>query len=249
LRLAAISDMHSNAVAFEAVIDDLRRQRPDAIVCLGDIVMRGPQPKECLEMLRSLNPLVSIRGNYEHRFTRFPKPGYQPQSYKEEIGLRAFEYDCSRLSEADQQWLANLPLEHTLEIEGRRIDLFHASPWFIAEVTWPWASLEDLSKLCIDQSADLVLFGHVHHSFMRQARGRLVVNSGSVGLPFDGDNRASYAIIDIDKNDIAAQIRRVSYDAEAAIRVAREQSMPDVDVFAHGLRHAIYPYSEPIAAK
>lgn len=77
---------------------------------------------------------------------------------------------------------------------------------------------------------------NVHHSFVRQAKGRLVVNAGSIGLPFDGDNRASYAIIDIEKENISAQIRRVSYDVEAVIQIARERSMPYAEVFAYGVR-------------
>lgn len=246
MRIAAISDMHGNAVAFEAVIKDLRQQAPDAILCLGDIVMRGPQPNECLQMLRSLNPLVTVRGNYEHPFTRYPAPGYQPSSYKQEIVHRSFMYTNPLLSEADKEWLANLPITESLQLAGKRIDLFHASPWSMGEITWPWAPLEELTKLCIDPAADLVLFGHVHHAFIRQAGSRLVVNAGSVGLPFDGNPRASYAIIDIERDDIAAQIRRVAYDLEAAIQVARDCAMPDAELFAYGLRHATYPYAAPL---
>ncbi|MDF2661466.1 MAG: phosphodiesterase [Paenibacillus sp.] len=70
------------------------------------------------------------------------------------------------------------------------------------------------------------------------------VNGGSVGIPFDRDNRASYAVIDLSGNDIAVQLRRVSYDIDRAVSIAKELSMPDLDLFEYGLRHALYPYYE-----
>lgn len=248
MRLVGISDMHGNAVAFEAVINDLRRQCPDAIVCLGDIVMRGPQPRECVEMLRSLNPLVTVRGNFDNRFTRWPEPTWSPKTYKEELLLRDFEYTCARLPHTDQVWLGNLPVGFSTLIGGLGIELYHAAPGSLVQYTWPWAPVEDLCKLRSNETSKLVLFGHMHHAFVRSAMGFTVVNTGSVGLPFDGDNRASYVIIDFDGDDMAIQIRRVSYDVEAAIQIARRNAMPDVEVFEYALRHAEYPYSAPIAS-
>lgn len=239
--------MHANAVAFEAVINDLRRHGPDAIVCLGDIVMRGPQPRECVEMLRSLNPLVTVRGNFDNRFTRWPGPTWSPKTYKEELLLRDFEYTCARLPQTDQVWLGNLPVGFSTLIGGLGIELYHAAPGSLVPYTWPWAPVEDLCKLRVNETSKLVLFGHMHHAFVRPAMGFTVVNTGSVGLPFDGDNRASYVIIDLDGYNMAIQIRRVSYDVEAAIQIARSNSMPDVEVFEYALRHADYPYSTPIA--
>jgi putative phosphoesterase len=243
MRIATISDMHGNAVAFEAVAEDLKKQSPDAIIFLGDAVIRGPQPAECVELLRSLNPLVSVRGNYDHLFTRFPKPDWKPQDTRQEIVLEAFEYDKRYLSHIDQQWLGNLVMEDRLEVNGTKIECYHAAPDSLIQVTYPWASLEDLDKLHRDEMTKLVLFGHVHHAFVRQGNGRLVVNSGSIGTPFDGDNRASYAIVDIDKGDIAVQLRRVSYDIEKSIRIAKERSMPNVQLFEYALRYALYPYN------
>jgi putative phosphoesterase len=234
--------MHANAVAFGAVIADLHRQAPDAVVCLGDIVMRGPQPKECVDMLRALNPLAVVRGNFDHRFTRWPPPGWAPKTHKEELRLRDFTYTSARLPEADQVWLANLPVDACLTIEGHGIELYHAAPGSLHQYIWPWAPIEELQQMRTHAQTDLVLFGHMHNPFIRSAKGFTVVNVGSVGLPFDGDNRAGYVIIDLDKTDTAIQIRRVAYDIEAAIQIAHACGMPDIDLFEHALHHADYPY-------
>jgi putative phosphoesterase len=246
VRIAAISDMHGNGVAFEAVIADLRRQSPDVIVCLGDIVMRGPQPKECVAMLRDLNPLVTVRGNFDWMFTRFPDPQWRPKTYKEELVLRDFEFTVARLSEAEQVWLGNLPLAFSTSIEGVQMELYHAGPGSLGRYTWPWAPVEELGTLRAHEGTSLVLFGHMHHPFVRSARGFTVVNTGSVGLSFDGDRRASYAIIDCEGGDLAIQIRRVTYDVERAIQVASDVGMPDLDHFAYAVRRAAYPYDGPI---
>lgn len=249
MRLAAISDMHGNAVAFEAVIADLRRQSPDAIVCLGDVVMRGPQPGECVDMLRSLNPLVTVRGNFDHRMTRPPAPDWRPTSYKEELYIADYQYTCARLPEAEQEWLGHLPVAYAGSHGGVQLELHHAGPGSLGRYTWPWAPNEELLTLRADEATQLVLFGHMHHPFVRSMPGCTVVNAGSVGLSFDGDNRAAYVLIDLVGSDMAVQVRRVSYDTEAAIAAARQAGMPNVDVFAYAVRQAAYPYSASVTGQ
>lgn len=244
MRLAVLSDTHGNAIAFEAVIQDLNSQSPDAIVFLGDIVMRGPQPSECIHMVRSLEPLAVIRGNYDDMFTRFPAPGRVPSNDKEELVLRAYEYDCKRIAHDDQEWLANLPVERAWTFEDVPTEMYHAGPDSLVNVVYPWASLDEMDILNRSEHTRLVLFGHVHHAYARQGKGRLIVNCGIVGLPFDGDNRASYAIVDFNKRDIAVQLRRVAYDIEKALATAKALKMPDVEAYEYALRLARYPYND-----
>ncbi|WP_282940157.1 metallophosphoesterase family protein [Paenibacillus sp. RC67] len=246
MKLAVISDTHGNATAFEAVIDDLKQQSPDAIVFLGDVGMRGPEPQECIDLLKSLEPLAIIRGNHDDKFTRFPKPGWQPDNYKKELLLRSFEYDCAKILSADQLWLSNWPKEFCYEFEGVATEMYHATPSSLVGVVYPWATLDELDTLHQNERTKLVLHGHIHHAYVRQCRGRTVVNCGSIGLPFDGDNRASYAVVDFNRKDIAVQLRRVSYDIEKAILIAKERNMPDVESFEYALRVAKYPYDSAV---
>ncbi|MFZ5815038.1 MAG: metallophosphoesterase family protein [Bacillota bacterium] len=245
MRIAAISDMHGNAVAFEAVIADLKRQSPDAVLCLGDVIMRGPQPKECVDLLRSLDPLAVVLGNQEHLLTHFPWPGYNPAIPMHELHRRAVEYDRAHLPEADVAWLGGLPEMLTLTLDGVQVELVHASPRGLLETVYPWADPDQLSTLRREEGTRLVLCGHIHQPYIRQVRGVQVVNTGAVGYPFDGDPRASYALIDLEEGTWGVQIRRVPYDVEAAIAVARERGMPDIAPFAYAIRHADFPYNKP----
>ncbi|MCR8644624.1 metallophosphatase family protein [Paenibacillus sp. N1-5-1-14] len=244
MRLAVLSDTHGNATALEAVIQDLRGQSPDAVVFLGDMVMRGPSPSECIELVRSLNPLTVLRGNYDDLFTRFPRQGWEPKNHKEELILRAFEYDCERISVKDKEWLGNLPTGFHDVLNGVPTEMHHASSKSLIDIVYPWATLDELDTLHADNQTKLLLYGHIHHAYVRQGRGRLVVNCGSIGTPFDGDNRASYAIVDLMGSDIAVQLRRVTYDVEQAIAIAIERDMPDRESFAYALRTAQYPYNQ-----
>lgn len=241
MRLAVLADVHSNLIAFEAVVADLNTLSPDAIVYLGDLVMKGPQPRECVELLRSLDPCRSVMGNYDNLFAQFPPAHWQSQDRKTSLIAEDFTYHKALLPEADQQWLASLPTSAELSIDGTRFELYHASPDSLRKITWPWATNDELLSLFESTDTDVVLFGHIHHSFVRHARGRLIVNPGSIGLPFDGDPRASYAVVDLEHGRVAAQIRRVPFDIERAIDEAGRRDMPGLDLYASALRTATYP--------
>ncbi|TBL75234.1 metallophosphoesterase family protein [Paenibacillus thalictri] len=241
MRLAVISDMHGNATAFEEVIRDLKEMSPDAVVCLGDIVMKGPQPVECIDMVRSLNPLAVVRGNYDDKFLKSPKT---PENYKQELQLRALRYDSEKISLADQEWLTQLPHGHTCDLEGIQTEMYHASPQSLYKVTYPWATNEELEQLHQQEQTKLVLYGHIHHAYVRYWAGRTIVNCGSIGMPFDRDNRASYAVIDFAGSNLAVQLRRVEYDIEKALKIAKELQMPDADAFEYAIKTARYPYNE-----
>ncbi|MCS7461249.1 metallophosphatase family protein [Paenibacillus doosanensis] len=244
MRLAVISDTHGNAVAFEAVIRDLRRQSPDAVVFLGDLVMRGPQPAECLELLDSLNPLAVIKGNHDHYFAKYPDAAqWIPKTEKERMNLRQLLYNKQLLSEEQQRYLGCLPVKHLFREGDFQAELYHAAPDSLGKITWPWSLEEELDSLHTDSSTKMVLYGHIHHAYTRNAFGRQIVNCGSVGLPFDGDARASYAIVDIAQGQTAVQIRRIEYDIERVIRIAKERSMPDTDLFERAVRTARFAYS------
>jgi putative phosphoesterase len=244
MRLAVISDTHGNAIAFEAVIKDLQQQSPDAIVFLGDLVMRGPQPVECVELLKSLDPLISIKGNHDHYFSLYSDPAdWKPANAKAEMNLRQFIYNKELLAVNDQDWIGGFPTEYKFNHGTFQAELYHASPTSLGKITWPWATTEELDLLHTQDSTQMVLYGHIHHAFIRNANRRLIVNCGSVGLPFDGDNRASYCIVDLEGHNVSVQIRRIAYDFEKIISIAKERSMPDFERFELAIRKANFTYS------
>jgi putative phosphoesterase len=159
MRLAVISDTHGNAIAFEAVIKDLQQQSPDAVVFLGDLVMRGPQPAECVELLNSLDPIVSIRGNHDNYFSRYQDASdWMPKNAKEEMNLRHFIYNKRLLSDIEQKWIGQLPTEYIFNYGNFRAELYHASPYSLGKIIWPWATSDELDSLHKEETSNMVVY-------------------------------------------------------------------------------------------
>lgn len=241
MRIALFSDVHSNYHALEAVLADIHRRGADQLICLGDLTMKGPLPKECVDRVRDLGIPVML-GNtdrsYDPDFSPFR---WKPQNRSQEVALADFERHQRALDEADQAWLSNFPLNYTDTYEGVRMDFFHATPHHNYVLMMPWATNEELETQRLSPDTQVSAFGHCHRAFVRYVHGLMVVNSGSVGLPFDGDPRPGYIMMDVDAGATRTQVVRVAYDPEKAIKAARDVGMKGWELFAHTARTGQFP--------
>jgi putative phosphoesterase len=227
VKVAFLSDIHGNAVALEAVLQDIREQSTDQIVVLGDISYRGPEPKKCIELVQQLHTHV-IKGNADEWIVRGIRQGEVPERVFEMM-QREQEWSLSQLESAEIQYLQHLPTEVQLSINDRTIHAFHATPHSLFEMVLPHAEDELIkSKLMSHSQSELTIYGHIHKSFIRFVESKMVINTGSVGLPFDGCAMASYSMIDIDKAGITASIRRVRYDLERVARQYQDAEYPNL---------------------
>lgn len=241
MRIGLFSDIHSNDHALEAVLADMARRGVDQMICLGDLTMKGPLPKQSVDRVRDLGCPV-VLGNTDACYRPELHPGHYPiRNQSQEVALADFERHLTALSAADQAWLTDLPLTHTSVVDGVRMDFFHAAPHHNYVLVMPWAKPEELDGLRLADETRLSAFGHCHRPFVRFHQGRLYLNTGSVGLPFDGDPRPSYIIVEAEGGILSAQIVRVPYDAEAAIRTAKSVGMAGWELFAHTARTGLFP--------
>jgi len=86
--------------------------------------------------------------------------------------------------------------------------------------------------------ADIFIYGHIHKPYVRFIDGKCIINTGSVGLPFDGSNKASYTIVEIEENNIGASIIRVSYDVNKVIKQFKESDYPNKELMINILNNA-----------
>jgi predicted phosphodiesterase len=241
MRIALFGDIHSNFHALEAVLADMARRGVDQMVCLGDITLKGPLPKECVDRVRDLGCPV-VLGNTDASYQpENPPSRYPARNDSQRAILADFDRHVTALTEADRHWLANLPLTHTLWVEGMRFDFCHAVPHSNYVLLWPWSSNEELEALRLSDETVLAGFGHNHRAFIRTHHGRTFVNAGSVGLPFDGDSRPAYALVEVERGLLSVQIIRVPYEAESAIQAARQSGMAGWELFAHTARTGRFP--------
>lgn len=215
MRLAVISDVHGNRPALEAVLADIGRCRAGAIVNLGDVVSGPVDPVGTMTLLMGLD-LPTVRGNHD----RWVAEGR---------GDRLDLFVAAAISPAQQAWLQALPATATL---GRDVFLCHGTP---TSDTEPWLdnwfdqrsmTLPDeteVSRVADGIDFPLILCGHTHVArSVRLRDGRMIVNPGSVGLPFlYGSPDARYALIERgDDGRWTVDLRLVPYDHEQAARLA-----------------------------
>jgi putative phosphoesterase len=236
MRIGLFSDIHANYHALEAVLADMARRGVDRLICLGDVTMKGPLPKECVDRVRALGCPV-VQGNTDSAYLPERHPSNYPARTQTQVMARAdFERHLRLLSPDDQTWLAMLPMALTEVVDGVQLEFFHATPTDNYVLTMPWAPTEQFAGLRQSAETAVAAFGHSHRPFIRFPQGWMAINTGSVGAPYDGDWRACYVILEIEQGSTSAQLLRVPYDQEAAIKAARDVGMIGWELFAHTVR-------------
>ena len=207
---ALIYDVHGNLPALEAVLEDARAAGVATVLLGGDYALFGPWPAETVEALHTLPRATWIRGNVD-RWSAHPDDAPQDplirdaiEACREALGLEAVRE------------LGALPEQRVID----EIRYCHGSPVSDVRSFMPAAADEDAELLGASEEMRVV-FGHTHLQFMRETEsGVELVNPGSVGMPFDGDPRAAYALL---HDDQQIEFRRVDYDYEASAAAVEER--------------------------
>jgi len=217
------------------VIADLRLASPDLILHGGDLVLGGSSASGVVDRVQELG-WPGVAGNTDELHYRPASlnefaaslPAHYKPMFDRVAEIADFERDL--LGEARIKWLSTLPLVR----EINDMVLLHASPSSLWKAPQPDVSDEELGRAFEAMLQPVLVYGHVHRAFVRNLPARTIVNSGSVGSPYDGDPRASYVLL----GDGGPQIRRVEYDVEREIKAVSASSMPHADWIAQALRTA-----------
>jgi putative phosphoesterase len=219
MKIALLADIHGNYPALKSVLDDIKQMRPDRIIVLGDLVFKGPQPELCVDAVQNLKTTV-IRGNIDELVgTGKIQPGFAKSPQHEQAILEEMAWTRSRLSEDQLRYLAELPFMHEEQLtEWLKLRCVHANPQNILDNIFPDAPPDQFERMFEGTDAKVVAYAHIHQPYVRTMQGRTLLNTGSVGLPFDGDPRSSYALIEADASGWSVTLRRVSYEIEETVR-------------------------------
>jgi predicted phosphodiesterase len=240
VRVAALYDVHGNLPALEAVLADVEREQPDAIVVGGDMVS-GPIPDVTLERLRSLERAHFIRGNADRGVVAIRRGQPEPR-----LGLND-EWIAARLSDDQIEFLAGLPLRVTLDVDGLgRVCFCHATPRDDEEIFTERTPDETVAGMLAGTEEGVVVCGHTHMQVDRQVGRWRVVNAGSVGLPYDDGPEPRWALLGPDVSH-----RRSEFDQERAAEAIRAAGWPRVDQFLGDTpsREAVLDFFEQLAAE
>ena len=234
MRYAIISDIHSNLAAFQAVLNDINKTGGiERIWCLGDIVGYGPDPKECIELLRQYEH-VCVAGNHDWgALEKIDLSDFNPEA------AAACRWTGRQLGPDEADYLAALDLTHSEE----GFTLAHGSP---RDPIWEYLISTHGALISFNYfDTSYCLVGHSHmplvfeqspdgagcefhelepNNWLLLGENRLIINPGSVGQPRDGDPRASYAVYD--SHHHAVIHRRVAYDVGTTQRRMVEFDLP-----------------------
>lgn len=220
--VAVLGDVHGNARALRAVLEDAEGRGAKVLINTGDLLGYGAEPEEVVGIVRS-RPSINVIGNYDLKVFRV----HEREVGKEGTGnkLNALDWAYEHISPSSREWLLSLPRELRLDIGGRRLLIVHGSPDSMDERIGPDTPEARLEEIAASAKADLIIFGHSHQALSRKATGTRFLNPGSVGRQDDGDPRASYALLRL--KPFRATVRRVGYDVEAAAEGVRREGLPE----------------------
>ncbi|MEP7137358.1 MAG: metallophosphoesterase family protein [Chloroflexota bacterium] len=240
MKIAIFSDIHGNDLAFEAVEADIKRQRVDQLICLGDAIQGGPQPVAVVQRLRALNCPV-VMGNADAWLLSGIETGNEeipPERLKKMEAIRL--WSLSQLNADDQKFIATFQSTITITLE-KNLNLlcFHGSPVSFDEAILPAAPQEDFHKSLGAYAEHILTGGHTHAQQIRRNGELFFFNPGSIGFayshnqPDDGqfyaDSWAEYAILNVENGQTSLEFRRVPFNAQELIRIYAESGRPFAD--------------------
>lgn len=214
LRIAVISDIHSNHHALKEVLEDIKKRSIDTIICTGDLVGYLPFPNEVIDIIRE-HKILTIKGNHDAYISNIKKPSKQEyeEMKVEEIKKSASALFTSfELTENNCRFLEELPNDILISIERFRLLFVHGSPRAISE--YMFEDIELLKEITSSTSADVIISGHTHLPYHIKVASKDIINAGSVGKPKHGNANSTYVIIEILNGMIKTEIIEVSSNVE-----------------------------------
>jgi predicted phosphodiesterase len=230
MKFAIIADIHGNLDAFQVVLQDIKEQKCTHYACLGDVVGYNANPKECLDIVRSMN-MPCVKGNHdEYCSSTEIMEGFNPAA------AEAVMWTRKQLTENDKEWLRDLKYQRMVN----NFTIVHAT----LDGPQRWGYVFDKLAAAASftyQATNVCFFGHTHVpvAFMRdsmvrggtyskfkvEAGKKYFVNVGAVGQPRDNNPKAAYVVYDMDEGTI--ELRRLDYDIEAAQKKILKAGLPE----------------------
>ncbi len=234
MRIAVVSDIHGNLTALEAVLADIRQLSPDLVLHGGDLADPGSNPIEVVDRIRDLG-WRGVLGNTDEMLIRpgsleeFASQSSAPPALWSVI-RRIAAATRSKLGDESLAWLHQLPRVATTP----EFALVHAIPGDCWRAPAAQATDAELESIYGSLARPIVVFGHTHLPAIRSLTGRpkLLINTGSVGLPYDGDPRSSYLLLD----GGTPSIRRVEYSVEKELQALSSCGLPGAEWIARMLQ-------------
>ena len=248
-KIAVLSDIHGNMTALEAVLADARAAEVEEYWLLGDILMPGTGRRRILDLLASLPITARVLGNWEDSLWRGLHRKLDLTKASHRYLLRQCQYILEEISPEEIEDLHNQPMQVHRRFGNLTVGITHHLP----DKNWGRELIhtgkqEDFDRLVTEPHASIAVYGHIHQQLLRYGSdGQLILNPGSIGQPFfldaklRKDLRAQYMILEFDETGLAdVDFRRVDYDVEAELQLAKDLKLPYFQVYYESLVNGIH---------
>ena len=226
MRIAVISDIHSNIYALDEVLADIEKRNIDMTVCTGDLVGYATRPNEVIEAIKK-EKILTIMGNYDDAIGNYRLIcgcDYPDPKDAQKAGA-SMSFTLKNTSDESKSYLRNLPKDAILTFNSKTIRFVHGSTRIINE--YLKENSKEADEVMSDLVEDILVCGHTHIPYAKYYGEKLLINAGSVGKPKTNNPNANYIIIDIKNADeidetssnVEVEIIEVSYDFE---KIAKE---------------------------
>ncbi len=220
MKIAVISDIHGNIYALDEILKDIKKQKVNFTICLGDLVGYGCNPNEVIERIRN-EKILCIKGNYDASVVD------KDYTFIRENKINSFSlpWAVKTVTDENREFLKELPKTIVLEFNNKKIQFVHGSPRKINE--YLTEDYEKINEIIDDFNYDVLVCAHTHIPYIKKISTKLIINDGSVGKPKNGTPHGTYAILDISPEDFNAQINIVPYDYEKIMTKMKKLDFPE----------------------
>ena len=215
MKIAVISDIHSNIYALDKVIDDIKSKNVDMVVCTGDLVGYGTRPNEVIHKMKE-EKILTIMGNYDDAIGNLKIVcgcDYPDPKDAEKAGL-SMHFTSQETTDENKKYLRNLPKEAIFTFNNKTIRFVHGKE-----------NSKEAEEVMNELVEDILVCGHTHIPYAKYYGEKLLVNAGSVGKPKTNKPDANYVIIDISDSSVEVEIIEVSYNFEKMAKEIEENEI------------------------
>ncbi len=226
IRILVLSDIHANFPALQAIEKLAPPNSFDLIVNCGDSIVYGPFPNETITWLNK-NKVLSILGNTDLKTLKLLTGSTFKRPKKAEKRIM-YTWTADVLTNKNTTFLKNMSQEAKIQVADKQICLFHGSPANPNEFLFADTGQKRFNEIAKNIHCQIIITGHSHSAYVKKNKKTTFLNPGSVGRMFDGDPRASYAILQIKHHKIKIDHYRCKYDIDKVCAELKKHSLPDI---------------------
>ena len=229
MKVGIITDVHSNIIALNTVLNEFEKIKVDKIICCGDIIGIGPNPEETVrELMKNKDKLIAVRGNHEQYLLKgLPKNVHDDGRTMSLEEIDNHEWTYSILSENSKNFIRQFKISNIIEIEGKKIYIVHypsnENGIYKEHIKNPTIKQNEDMFSGID--ADIFIYGHTHITSINNKNNKWYINSGSLGCPVKS-SIANAGILEINKNEIHYKQLKIEYNVNEVIQEIERLKFP-----------------------